>query len=207
MKKLLVLFMVAVLLFLCACDDETTKQEEKTSTTTTTTTTAASTTIPSQRVEHIAQKLENGMLENLNEYNEEEKEQIKQAVEKDGYTLEFKEDGSGVLSNEEGEWTVAAGWVENEYTQGVPKVDFGAVTMSVEDEDDDGKYYMFLIRQAKFKEVENYIEQLELAGFNDIADKVLNEAGKMIVFNAKNPSGKLVSIGYSSNGFTIKLTK
>lgn len=206
MKKIFVLLLILCMLVLCSCSGETDNGEKSTSPSTSTTT-AQSTTVPPQRIEHIAQKLEKGMIESFDGYSDEEKEQIKKAVEEDGYSLEFKDDGSGILSNEEGEWTVAKGWVENEYTMGVPEVDFGMVTMSFDDEDSQGKYYMFLIRQASFPEVENYIQKLEQAGFDNITDKVINEDGSMIVFNASNDDGKLVSVGYSANGFTLKLTK
>ncbi|MBQ8784356.1 MAG: hypothetical protein IJZ57_11360 [Clostridia bacterium] len=209
MKKILLLLIACAMLLLCACDEDTPKVEEdqNKSTSQSSAPSEESTTVPSQRIEHIAEKLENGMLENLDEYNEEEKEQIKSAVEKDGYTLEFKDDGSGVLSNEEGEWTVAAGWVENEYTEGIPVIDFGTVTMSMEDEDSKGNYYMFLIRQANFLEVENYVETLGQIGYTDVISKVVNQSANAVVFEAQNSNGKRIELGYSSNGFTFKIYK
>lgn len=209
MKKILLLLIACAMLLLCACNQDTADGEEKSteSTAQSSASSEGSTTVPAQRIEHIAEKLENGMLENLDEYSDEEKEQIKDAVEKDGYTLEFKDDGSGVLSNEEGEWTVAAGWVENEYTEGIPEIDFGTVTMSLEDNDSKGNYYMFLIRQANFLEVENYVETLSQIGFNEVESKVVNQDGNAVVFVAKNSNGKRVELGYSSNGFTFKVYK
>ncbi|MBQ8227625.1 MAG: hypothetical protein IJZ88_01285 [Clostridia bacterium] len=209
MKKILLLLVTCAMLMLCACDEDTSQEKENStkSSSQNITSSESSTTVPSQRIEHIAEKLENGMLENLDEYSDEEKEKIKDAVEKDGYSLEFKDDGSGILSNEEGEWTVAAGWVENEYTEGIPVVDFGNVTMSLEDTDSKGDYYMFLIRQANFLEVENYVETLGQIGFNDVESKVVNQDGNAIVFVAENNNGKRVELGYSSNGFTFKIYK
>lgn len=209
MKKILLLLIACAMLLFCACDEDAPKVEEDQtkSTSQSSAPSEESTTVAPQRIEHIAEKLEKGMLENLDEYNEEEKEQIKSAVEKDGYTLEFNDDGSGVLSNEEGEWTVAAGWVENEYTEGIPVIDFGTVTMSMEDEDSKGKYYMFLIRQANFLEVENYVETLGQIGFTDVISKVVNQSANAVVFEAQNSNGKRIELGYSSNGFTFKIYK
>ncbi len=204
MKKIFILLLTLSLLVLCGCNNSV---EEKPTENKTTTTNTGKTTIPPSRIEHIANKLEQGMIESFDGYSAEEKEQIKQAVEKDGYTLEFKEDGSGVLSNEEGAWTVAKGWVENEFTKGVPAVDFGMVTMSFSDTDSKGDYYMFLIRQASYSEVENYVEKLKLAGFTDIQSEANNKDGNIIVFEAYNADGKFIALGYSSNGFTVQITK
>lgn len=209
MKKILLLLVTAAVLLLCACNEDSSLKNENSTQSSAESSSSAeqSTTVPPQRIEHIAEKLESGMLENLDEYSDEEKQQIKEAVEQDGYTLEFNDDGSGVLSNEEGEWTVAAGWVENEYTEGIPVIDFGAVTMSLEDNDSKGDYYMFLIRQASFLEVENYVETLGQVGFDDVESKVVNQDGNAVVFVAQNSAGKRVELGYSSNGFTLKLYK
>ncbi len=207
MKKVCLVLIMVALLSLCACRDNT--AQEKTTDpqgTSTSSVTKETTTLP-KKIEHIAQKLEKGMLDNLDEYSEDEKEQIKQAVENDGYTLEFNSDGSGTLSNEEGEWTVGAGWVKNEYTDGVPEIDFASITMSMEDQDSKGDYLMFLIRQANFLEVENYVETLEQCGFNDVDSKTVIQDGDTIVFEAANSQGKRVELGYSSLGFTLKLYK
>ncbi len=204
MKKTAVVLLAAVMLILCSCNGNPDTSEQKTTEPVTTT---MSTTMPPKKAEHIAQKIEEGLVGDLNEYSEDEKEQIKDAAEKDGYTLEFKDDGSGVLSNEEGEWTVGAGWVENDYTASVPEMDFGVITMSVEESDSKGEYYMFLIRQADFFETENYVETLEQVGFNEVETKAVYQQSNSIVFIAENKSGKRVEIGYSPNGFTLKLYK
>ncbi len=206
MKKVLPLLLVVLLLLLCSCADESYEEKVTDESVTTSSTTKETTTLP-KKIEHIANKLENGMLENLDEYSDEEKEQIKQAVENDGYTLEFNPDGSGKLSNEEGEWTVAAGWVKNEYTEGVPEIDFANITMSVEESDKKGNYYMFLIRQANFLEVENYIETLCQVGFDKVETKTIAQESNSAVFEAENSQGKRVEIGYSSLGFTLKIYK
>lgn len=209
MKKAALFLLVGIMILLCSCNSETPVAESTTSKNEESNTTSGSqaTTIPPQRIEHIAEKIEQGMIENLDEYSDEEKEQIKEAIEKDGYTIEFKDDGSGVLSNEEGEWTVAAGWVNNDYTEGIPEIDYGEVTMSMEDEDQKGAYYMFLIRKADFLEVENYVETLEQVGFTKIESKVVEQSSNTIVFVASNSAGKLIELGYSQNGFTLKLYK
>ncbi len=207
MKKLLALISAFCVLLLCGCNDN--KNNENSGTTTTTSATAAtsSSKAPSKKIEHIAQKLEQGMLESFEGYSDEEKEQIKQAVENDGYTLEFKEDGSGVLSNEEGAWTVAKGWVDNEITKGVPKVDFGMITMSFSDSDSNGEYYMFLIRQASYAQVKNYIEKLKTAGYTNVEDQADSKESNALVYVAKNQNGKRIAVGYSSNGFTVQISK
>ncbi len=209
MKKLFVLILAFSLLCLCGCVKNANNDETATSKTTeTTTASTASTTIHPQRIEHIAKKLEQGMIESFDGYSDEEKEQIKKAVEDDGYTLEYKSDGSAVLSNEEGEWTVAKGWVENEFTKGVPSVDFGMVTMSFSDVNSDGnEYYMFLIRQASYSQAKNYVEKLKAAGFTKVQSEANNEEGNIIVFEAYNADGKFIAVGFSSNGFTVQITK
>lgn len=212
MKKLVLSVLLLTLIAFYGCGDNASNKKPQTTVTTATTTVTTSgqmqtTTMSPQKVKHIANKLKNGMLENFDGCSDADKEAIKKAVAKDGYTLVFKDDGSGVLSNDEGEWTVAAGWVENEYTQGVPEIDFGIITMSVEDEDKQGKYYMFYIRQASFNEVKEYVELLEKTGFDIIEDKALNEEGSMVVFNSSNKEGKHISLGYSSHGLTLEITK
>lgn len=207
MKKAGFVIAVCLLLFLCACEDSVVQNKTTNPDGTSTSSAIKETTTLPQKIEHIAQKLENGMLDNLDEYSDDEKEQIKQAVENDGYTLEYNSDGSGTLSNEEGEWTVGAGWVKNEYTEGVPEIDFANVTMGYEDKDSKGDYYMFLIRQANFLEVENYVETLEQAGFNKVETKTVNQHGNAVVFEAENDQGKRVELGYSSLGFTLKIYK
>lgn len=204
MKKVWLVILVLVLFLLCSCEGNNTQQT--TSKADSSSATQQTTTVP-QKIEHVAQKLENGMLDNLDEYSDDEKDQIKQAVENDGYTLEFNPDGSGTLSNEEGEWTVGAGWVRNEYTETVPEIDFANITMSLEDKDSDGEYYMFLIRQANFLEVENYVETLEQCGFNKVETKTVIQESNTVVFEAENAQGKRVELGYSSLGFTLKLYK
>lgn len=204
MKKTILLLLAVVMFLFSACEKK--PPETDAESTDPSTTTKESTTL-AQKIEHIADKLKNGMLENLEDYNEEEKEQIKQAVENDGYTLEFNEDGSGTLSSEEGEWTVAAGWVRNDYTDGVPEVDFANITMSMEDSDNRGNYYMFLIRQANYLEVENYVETLEGSGFDKVISKAMYQEGNTAVFEAENSEGKRVELGYSSLGFTFKIYK
>ncbi len=206
MKKVWLFLIVTSLLLLCACGDNSSEETPADKINTSSSVTPETTTLP-QKIEHIAQKLENGMLDNLDEYSDDEKEQIKQAVENDGYTLEYNADGSGTLSNEEGEWTVGAGWVRNEYTDSVPEIDFADVTMSLEDKDSGGEYYMFLIRQANFLEVENYVETLEQCGFNKVETKTVIQEGNTVVFEAENAQGKRVELGYSSLGFTLKIYK
>ncbi len=198
MKKIVLLITVSLLLLLWGCNKNPGEQQSGTTTTT---------TDSHQKIQQAAEKVKNGNLGSFSEYSDEELEEIVSAVAKDGYSLEIKDDGSGILSNEEGEWIVGKGWVENEYTKGVPEIDFGEITMSVEDEDSQGKYYMFLIRSASFLEAENYVETLCQRGFDNIQDKVINQKGNMIVFNAQNDQGKKVSLGYSSNGFTLKLSE
>ena len=207
MKKIWFVFIACALLVLCACEDNS-EQENNTSSNaaSTTSSTKETTTLP-KNIEHIADKLENGMLDNLDDYSDDEKEQIKQAVENDGYTFEYNDDGSGTLSNEEGEWTVGAGWVKNEYTDGVPEIDFANITMSLEDSDSKGDYYMFLIRQANFLEVENYVETLEQCGFNQVDTKTVIQESNTAVFESENAQGKRVELGYSSLGFTLKIYK
>lgn len=207
MKKIGLVLIACALLLLCACQDNSAKEKNTSSNAVSTSSATKETTTLPKKIEHIADKLEKGMLDNLDEYSDDEREQIKQAVENDGYTLEFNADGSGTLSNEEGEWTVGAGWVKNEYTDGVPEIDFANITMSMEDSDSKGNHYMFLIRQANFLEVENYVETLEQCGFNKVDTKTVVQESNTVVFEAENAQGKRLELGYSSLGFTLKIYK
>lgn len=163
------------------------------------------TTMPEEDVSHIAKKIEDGRFDNFSSYNEKEKEKIKEYVEKDGYTLEYNPDGSGTLSNEEGSWFVGKGWADNEYTKGVPVIDFGTVTMSSEMEEGNGKYYIFLIRDASVYKVKEYVDAVSAAGFSDDGSSVLDIDSGVISFSGENDSGKRIEIAYSSYGFTVKI--
>lgn len=210
MKKLICFSLLLVFVIMCGCGKAAQSQPDSTVGSTDSSTTASTQKTASdshQKIHQAAERVKNGNMSSFEGYSDEELEKIVEAVEEDGYSLEIQDDGSGILSNEEGEWIIAKGWVENEYTKGVEPVNFGEITMSLEDEDSQGKYYMFLIRNADFLEVENYVETLCQTGFDNVTDKVINHSGKMIVFTAENDQGKKASIGYSSNGFTLKLTK
>ena len=170
--------------------------------------TTASTTLSSQRAERVANEIEHGQFESFAGYNEEEKEKIKQSVERDGYTLEYHADGSATLSNEEGEWFVGKGWVQNEFTEGLPPVTFGKVTMSAENTEQGETYYIFLIRSATVTQVADYVEALQAAGFApSSAENVVDIDNGIISFDAENAAGKHVSVGYSVNGFTLKISR
>ena len=167
--------------------------------------TSESTTLSQQKIEHIAESIEKGRFDTFDSYSDEEKEKIKQAVEKDGYTLEYNPDGSGTLSNDEGSWFIGKGWVDNEFTQGVPAPDFGTVTMSAQDKDDDGDFYIFLLREVTAQEASDYVAELEKAGFTDADSKQIDVDAGAVMFDASNGVGKYVSVGFSSNGFTLKI--
>lgn len=153
---------------------------------------------------HAADKIEKGRFDSFDGYSDEEKQKIKEYAEKDGYTLEYNEDGSGTLSNEEGSWYVGKGWTDSEYTEGVPPIDFGTITMSSEMEESEGKYYIFLVRDVSSARVKEYVESLEAAGFKDTGDSVIDTDSGIISFTGENDA-KRVEAAYSSNGFTFKI--
>lgn len=167
--------------------------------------TSENTTLSQQRIEHIAESIEKGRFDSFDSYSDEEKEKIKQAVEKDGYTLEYNPDGSGTLSNDEGSWFIGKGWVDNEFTKGVPAPSFGTVTMSAQDKDDGGDFYIFLLREVTAQEAADYVAELEKAGFSNADSKQIDVDAGVVMFVASNGAGKVVSVGYSSNGFTLKI--
>lgn len=173
------------------------KEDKKEKTTTT--------TMPEEEASHVASKIEDGRLDSFSSYNEEEKAKIKEYVEKDGYSLEYNSDGSGTLSNEEGSWYVGKGWVDNEYTEGVPPIDFGKITMSSEMEENDGKYYIFLIREASVYTANEYVEKVKAAGFADTGGSVCDVDSGIISYTGDDGNGKRVEIAYSSYGFTVKI--
>ena len=165
------------------------------------------TTLTPQRAQGVANEIEKGRFDNFDKYSDEDKELIKKSVEEDGYTLEYNSDGSATLSNEEGSWFIGTGWAENEYTEGMPKPDFGTVTMSAEDEEGGSKFYMFLIRNASAQQTADYVEKLEESGFVSTEEKIVDVDNGIIVFKGKNSTGKTVELGYSKNGLTIKIYK
>lgn len=191
---------------MAACDDSNSKGTTTTSASPQSSSTEPTTTLSEQRIDHIAKSIQEGQIGSFDDYNEEDKQRIKKAVEDNGYTLEYNEDGSGTLSNEEGSWFIAKGWVDNEYTKGIPKLDFGTITMSAEDSDKDGSFYIFLIRSANVKDVSDYVKKLEKSGFTSKGEKVEDLEAGIVNFIAENNSGKCVEIGYSSNGFTYKIS-
>lgn len=173
------------------------KDKEKETTTTT--------TMPEEKVSHIADKIEKGRFDSFDGYSDEEKQKIKEQVEKDGYTLEYNSDGSGTLSNEEGSWFVGKGWVDNEYTKGMPAVDFGTVTMSSEMDEGGEKYYIFLIRDTTAYKVQEYVEALKKAGFSETGKSESNPDAGVVTFIGENGNGQHVEAAYSANGFTLKI--
>lgn len=219
MKKLTAIALcVALLLSLCACSggkDENGKADsgkddggvfsniisgkifEKTTTT----------TMPAEEASHVAQKIEHGRFDSFDGYSDEEKEKIKDFVEQDGYTLEYNEDGSGTLSNEEGSWFVGKGWVDNEYTASVPPVNFGTVTMSSEYEEKGESYYIFLVKETSAATVQEYTEKLKAAGFTEDVESQSDVDAGIVTFCASNSGGKRVEAAYSSYGFTLKIFK
>lgn len=163
------------------------------------------TTMTPEKASHVAEKIEDGHFESFSEYNEEEKEKIKEYVEKDGYTLEYNKDGSGTLSNEEGSWYIGKGWVENEYTKNVPPIDFGTITMSSEMEEKDEKYYIFLIRDSSPMDASDYVAALKKAGFKEIGHSESNVEAGIVTFTGENNNGQHIELAYSSYGFTVKI--
>lgn len=167
-----------------------------------------STTLSSQRAQRVANDIEKGRFDNFDSYSDEEKEIIKKSVEDDGYTLEYNPDGSATLSNEEGSWFIGTGWTENEYTKGIPKPDFGTVTMSAEDEDGGEKFYIFLIKNASAEQVADYTGKLKEAGYTPSPESVIDIENGIISFDGKNSAGRSISIGYTvRTGMTVKLCK
>ena len=165
------------------------------------------TTMPAEEASHLAQKIESGRFDSFDGYSDEEKEKIKNFVEQDGYTLEYNEDGSGTLSNEEGSWFVGKGWVDNEYTASVPPVDFGTVTMSSEYEEKGESYYIFLVKETSAATVQEYTEKLKAAGFTEDVESQSDVDAGIVTFCASNSGGKRVEAAYSSYGFTLKIFK
>ncbi len=167
--------------------------------------TTTTTTMPEEEASHLADKIEKGRFDSFDEYSDDEKEKIKEYVEKDGYSLEYNSDGSGTLSNEEGSWFVGKGWVDNEYTKGMPAVDFGTVTMSSEMDEGGEKYYIFLIRDTTAYKVQEYVEALKNAGFAEIGENESSPDLGIVTFIGENSDGHHVEAAYSGNGFTLKI--
>ena len=163
------------------------------------------TTLSSQRAEGVARDIEKGRFDSFSQYSDEEKELIKKSVEQDGYTMKYNSDGSATISNDEGSWFIGTGWAENEYTEGLPKVDFGTVTMSAQGEEQGKDFYIFLIKNAAAQQVADYIETLEEAGFSDSGDKIVDIQNGVISFIGTNSESKTVELGYTANGMTLKI--
>lgn len=187
-----------------SCNKNETDSENKTSESSTS---AGSTTIPAERVSHIAQSIEKGHFESFDGYSDEEKEKIKKAVEADGYTLEYNEDGSGTLSNEEVTCIIGRGWVENEFTKGLPTIDFGKITKSVQDKDEKGEFYMFLVQSVNAQEAAAYVDNLKKIGFAANGEDISDIASGVVIFEGTNAQKKTVSLALSPNGFTLKIYK
>ena len=165
------------------------------------------TTMPAEEASHIAQKIENGRFDTFDGYSDEDKEKIREYAAQDGYTLEYNEDGSGTLSNEEGSWFVGKGWVDNEYTDSVPPIDFGTITMSSVLEDSGRSYYIFLIKNTSASAALDYTEKLKAAGFTEDVESQTDVDAGIVTYCASDSSGKRVEAAYSSYGFTVKISK
>ena len=212
MKKLLQLLLplLAISLLLSSCkknDEHLQSTSPSESSAESTTTAEETTTLSPQRAEGVAMEIEKGRFESFDKYSDNEKELIKNAVEEDGYTLEYNDDGTATLSNEEGSWFIGTGWADNEYTKDLPKPDFGTVTMSAEDSEKGNDFYIFLIRSATAQQVADYVDKLEESGFKPTQETVVDVKNNVISFYGTNPGGKSVEIGFTTNGLTIKIYK
>lgn len=214
MKKFTAIIMIiSVILCLTSCGKKSAQSDEngknglfeKASSETADKTSAVSTTMPQEEVSHVAKKLEKGRLGSFDSYSEEEKAEIKKQVEKDGYTLEYNEDGSGTLSNEEGTWFVGKGWVDNEYTVDVPPIDFGTVTMSSEYEEGGESCYIFLVRNVTAVRAQEYVDSLKAAGFSEVGENESNPDLGVVTFAGERSDGRHIEAAYSLNGFTVKI--
>ncbi|MBQ7596624.1 MAG: hypothetical protein IJU45_08175 [Clostridia bacterium] len=212
MKKLLLLLLLltAISILLSSCkvsgnnEADTSKTDSQSGTSAVT---EESTTLSPQSAKGVARQIENGRFDNFNNYSDEDKALIKESVEKDGYTLEYNSDGTATLSNEEGSWFIGTGWADNEYTKGLPAPDFGTVTMSAEDEEKGKSFYIFLIKNATARQAADYVEKLEDSGFESTQEKTVDIDNNVVVFYGKNSNGKIVELGYTHNGLTIKIYK
>lgn len=199
MKKIMAVVLLTVaLLCLFACKKSNGDSGETTTTTTTT-------TILEEEASHIAQKLEKGGIDSFDKFSEEDKKAIKEYAEKDGYTLEYNDDGSATISNEEGQWFVGKGWVDNEYTEGVPPLDFGTITKSSELNEGEEKSYYFLVKETSADKTIEYVDSLIAAGFAETGEGERNADAGIVTFVGENESGKHIEIAYTSNGLTMKI--
>lgn len=216
-KKVLIILAAAAAagLMLCSCSSsqssETGSSPQEVSAASQTEAGAAedeTTTLSSQKAEGVARDIEKGNFDNFKNYSDQEKELIRQTVEKDGYTLEYNDDGSATLSNDEVSVIIGAGWVENEYTKDIPAPGFGTVTKSSEGSDSGNDFYIFLIKDADAQQIADYISKLEQTGFAAVGEKTVDIENGVISFDGQNSEGKKISIGFTQrNGMTLKITK
>ncbi len=200
MKKVLIVFSAFILMFLMtSCSKEKNKQKVEEST--------EPTALLEEEADYYAKKIAKGRLGSLKEFNEKEKAEIKKELENEGYTVVFNDDGSGLISNEDGQWYIGKGWNDTDYTDGVPAVDFGTITMSSEEKDNQGNSYIFLVRDVTSNQAADYVEKLKKAGFEEQPGSAVDAKSGVVQFIGKNKSGKTVNVGYSSRGFTVRIYK
>lgn len=166
---------------------------------------SVTTTMPSEKASHLAKKIEDGHFDSFDGYNDEEKEKIKESIEKDGFTLEYNDDGSATVSNEEVTYFVGKGWVDNEYTKDVPPIDFGTITKSSEYDEEEEKFYIFLINDASAVNAQEYVDRLKDAGFKETGENESDVASGIVTFTGENEDGKRVEVACSPYGFTVKI--
>ena len=213
MKRFLAGFTACLfVLSLSACsvgkdkEKSTQQQTENVSESSTAEGAVTTTAIPEQRVEHVAESVEKGLISDFGQFSDADKKKIKEKIEEDGYTFEYNSDGSATLGNEEVTVVVGRGWEDNEYTKGIPEYTDGDITMGSNGSDSDGDFCIFLVRNSSAKEAIEYVGKLEEAGFKD-DNKEMSAEAAVVSFEGKNSEGRQVSVGYSSYGFTIKAYK
>lgn len=111
----------------------------------------------------------------------------------------------GTFESEDGTYSFGGEWPENEFTELIPKPDFGTLYGSAT-ADTYFLVYMSDVDEAKLRE---YIETVKGKGFTQNAETVdENFLGLVVVsYYAENDNGYKLTIGYTLNILTITIEK
>jgi hypothetical protein len=159
----------------------------------------------------------------LNEYDQATREALIRAAREEGGDMEFRPDGSVIITDSEGNmsiqnpdgtWTYkttdgeqsqyGGNWPDNEFTKLVPKPDLAVLaTNTTEDE------FGVVFSEATLAQVKAYTEEVKKEGFTvepETNEQIISGV-QIYSYTAKNEDGYELEISYSAGAATFKIYK
>lgn len=136
----------------------------------------------------------------FDKYTAEQKEEISSYLKRTKYNITYKDDGSAEIEHRGKKWLIGIGWVQNEFTEGIPEPKLGDFAQVTPDPRGDGKAIFFLIKATGSENFEQYVKRLNEAGFETVGT-FPNEDN---TFSAVKGS-KRINIFFMYKGYQIEI--